>query len=184
MANILKGRGYDAAWIDSLKAQCNNKSFAGCPPAERGKSRQCCCRRVMYEEPDFATAESLLEEVCRERGYSVLFLPKFHCELNPIEQCWGFAKRQYRLLPSSSDETILERNINTVLDDIPLAVIRRFVRRSLRFTDAYEKGLDGCQAAWAAKMYHGHRTCPESLMADMDTAGLLENTDESSDDEV
>jgi hypothetical protein len=29
--------------------------------------------------------------------------------------------------------------------------------------DAYAKGLDGKQAAWAAKKYHGHRVLPDSL---------------------
>jgi hypothetical protein len=34
--------------------------------------------------------------------------------------------------------------------------------------DAYEKGLNGKQAAWAAKKYRGHRVLPENLMAELD----------------
>jgi len=30
---------------------------------------------------------------CEARGYEVLFLPKFHPELNFIEMCWGYGKR-------------------------------------------------------------------------------------------
>jgi hypothetical protein len=36
--------------------------------------------------------------------------------------------------------------------------------------DAYRKGLDGKQAAWAAKRYHGHRTVSESILAEYDEA--------------
>ncbi|KAJ7852102.1 hypothetical protein B0H13DRAFT_1643577, partial [Mycena leptocephala] len=49
----------------------------------------------------------------------------------------------------------------------------RFANRSMRFMDAYLKGLTGAQAAWAARKYRGHRTVPESLMDDMEAAGLL-----------
>jgi hypothetical protein len=34
--------------------------------------------------------------------------------------------------------------------------------------DAYCKGLNGIQAAWAKKKYHGHRVLPDTLMADSD----------------
>jgi hypothetical protein len=36
--------------------------------------------------------------------------------------------------------------------------------------DAYHKGLDGKQAAWAAKRYHGHRMVSESILAEYDEA--------------
>ncbi|RDX54264.1 hypothetical protein OH76DRAFT_1341484, partial [Lentinus brumalis] len=38
--------------------------------------------------------------------------------------------------------------------------------------DAYRRGLDGLRAAWAAKKYRSHRVLPESLLADLDKAGL------------
>jgi hypothetical protein len=36
--------------------------------------------------------------------------------------------------------------------------------------DAYRKGLDGKQAAWAAKKYHGHRTVSEAILAEYNEA--------------
>jgi hypothetical protein len=30
--------------------------------------------------------------------------------------------------------------------------------------DAYRKGLDGCQAAWAVKKFKGHRVVPENVL--------------------
>ncbi|THU79174.1 hypothetical protein K435DRAFT_698465 [Dendrothele bispora CBS 962.96] len=163
MATILQERGYN---VDKLKAQCNKK-FNCAPPA-----LNCCCRRILFNEPDFVGVESILEKTCKERGVQVIFLPKFHCELNPIEQCWGYGKRLYRFYPESSREEDLERNALECLDKVPLESIRRFFNRSHKFMDAYSKGLDGRQAAWAARKYRGHRVLPASLMADMEKENM------------
>jgi hypothetical protein len=45
-----------------------------------------------------------------------------------------------------------------------------FANRSRRFIDAYGKGLNGQQAAWAARKYRGHRVLPETLMDDLEQA--------------
>ncbi|KAJ7198733.1 hypothetical protein GGX14DRAFT_401718 [Mycena pura] len=39
-----------------------------------------------------------------------------------------------------------------------------FATRSERFMDAYRKGLDGIQATWGAKRYHGYRMVPQSIL--------------------
>jgi len=39
--------------------------------------------------------------------------------------------------------------------------------------DAYACGLNGRQAAWAARKYKGHRVLPESLMHNLDAANVL-----------
>jgi hypothetical protein len=36
--------------------------------------------------------------------------------------------------------------------------------------DPYKKGLNGRQAGWAARRYHGHCVLPESLMDDLEQA--------------
>ncbi|KAJ6610922.1 hypothetical protein B0H10DRAFT_2224629 [Mycena sp. CBHHK59/15] len=77
---------------------------------------------------------------------------------------WGFAKRIYRMFPSSSKEEDLERNMNGALDSVPLKSMQKFARRSDRFMDAYHKGLDGVQAVWASKRYCGHRVLPKNIM--------------------
>jgi hypothetical protein len=38
--------------------------------------------------------------------------------------------------------------------------------------DAYRKGLNGKQAAWASKKYRGHRVIPMTIMEDLDKAGI------------
>jgi hypothetical protein len=96
-------------------------------------------------EPDFLAQKSMLEEHCEKRGYEVIFFPKYHPELNFIEQCWGYAKRIYRMFPASSKEEDLEKNLLAALGSVPLASMRRFSVRSSRFTDAYFHGLDGAE---------------------------------------
>lgn len=40
--------------------------------------------------------------------------------------------------------------------------------RSQCFIKAYQLGLNGKQAAWAAKKYHGHRTIPTTILQQFD----------------
>ncbi|OAX32856.1 hypothetical protein K503DRAFT_701377, partial [Rhizopogon vinicolor AM-OR11-026] len=47
-----------------------------------------------------------------------------------------------------------------------------FSTRSLRFMDAYRKGLDGKQEARASKKFRGHRVLPETIMRDLTDADL------------
>jgi len=84
MAVILEERGYGN--MADVHAECK-PNFSCKAGVER-----CCCRRMVYNEHDFVNVKSMLELTAESRGISVLFLPKFHCELNFIEQCWGHAK--------------------------------------------------------------------------------------------
>jgi hypothetical protein len=38
--------------------------------------------------------------------------------------------------------------------------------------NAYRQGLSGKQAAWAAKKYHDHRVIPESILEELEQAGV------------
>ena len=163
MAVILEERGFQN--VQNLRAECPKFK---CPP----NAPMCCCRRLLYNQPDFANVETLLETTCRTRGCEILFLPKFHCELNFIEQCWGYAKRIYRLNPPLSREDQLEKNTLAALEAVPLKSMRKFANRSRRFMDAYEKGLNGRQAAWASRKYRGHRVLPEGIMRDLLDKGI------------
>ncbi|KAF8589667.1 hypothetical protein K439DRAFT_1286553, partial [Ramaria rubella] len=52
----------------------------------------CCLSRALGSQKDFSHEKSMLETVIEAAGHKCVFLPKFHCELNPIEPIWGFAK--------------------------------------------------------------------------------------------
>jgi hypothetical protein len=115
MDRILAERGINTS---ALRAEC-----PGFKCAEG--ATDCCTRRVIWNQPDFANVKSVLEDACDARGFKVVFLPKFHCELNPIERCWCHAKRLYRLNPPSSSEAELEKNVVKALDSVPIQTIRK-----------------------------------------------------------
>ena len=41
--------------------------------------------RLLSQQDDFRNQLSMLEQLIRDAGHECLFLPKFHCELNPID---------------------------------------------------------------------------------------------------
>ena len=99
-----------------LLAQC-----AHCPP---GKT-DCCCRRLLYFQPDFTHQKPYLQEFVENRGHICDFYPKYHCEMNFIEQYWGAAKLRFRVMGHVATIEEMEKNVTGCLDDIPLLHIRR-----------------------------------------------------------
>lgn len=85
----------------------------------------------MFTQPDFVLQKSQLEEHITARGHICDFYPKFHCELNFIEQYWGAVKYRYRSTQHTSDLEAMEKNIIACLDDIPLLQIQRCDQISL-----------------------------------------------------
>jgi hypothetical protein len=86
----------------------------------------CCCQKVLFCQPDFVQQKSALEELITAHGHICDFYPKFHCELNFIEQYWGAAKFLYRLTPATSNLKEMRANVVKCLDEVPVDQIRRF----------------------------------------------------------
>jgi hypothetical protein len=59
----------------------------------------CCMHRVLMLQDDFASEKSLIQSIIEDAGHICLFLPRFHCELNPIEMLWGYGKYCMRISP-------------------------------------------------------------------------------------
>ena len=59
------------------------------------------------------------------------------------------------------------------LEAVPLKSMRKFATRSRRFMDAYARGLNGRQAAWAARKYRGHRVLPECILEELDRKNIV-----------
>ena len=56
------------------------------------ESPRCCMRKVLSLQADFRAGIPRLQQVIEAAGHKCYFLPKFHCELNPIEMYWGWVK--------------------------------------------------------------------------------------------
>jgi hypothetical protein len=101
-----------------LNAQCEGFK------CEAGKT-DCCCRRLLFTQPDFENQKSHLEEFITTQGHICDFYPKYHCELNFIEQYWGAAKLIYRTSPKTKDMKEMEENVKNALDNVPIVQIQR-----------------------------------------------------------
>ncbi|THV03691.1 hypothetical protein K435DRAFT_650814 [Dendrothele bispora CBS 962.96] len=154
---IIKERGL---WPTQgfLPAACEKACF------ENRTNLHCCCRKILFYEEDFVNQKSQLQEYIESQGHLCDYYPKFHCELNFIEQYWGVGKYGYRRTPRTSSMQEMRGNVKACLDNVPLNQIRRFANRSARFIHAYSEGLTGAQAAWANRSYHGHRTLPPEMI--------------------
>ncbi len=65
------------------------------------KSPTCCMRKVLSLQADFQAEIPRLQQIIQDAGHKCYFLPKFHCELNPIEMYWGWVKiRKLHALPT------------------------------------------------------------------------------------
>jgi hypothetical protein len=112
---IIRERGLWPA--GGLRAACKD----GCP----AHAVACCCRRVLFLQPDFVAQKSQLQEYIESRGHICDFYPKFHCELNFIEQYWGAVKFRYRATAHTKDINEMRANVIACLDDVPQSQILR-----------------------------------------------------------
>lgn len=74
LERVLTERGFD---VRNMRTKC-----APVCPIE---NETCCMARLLSKQDDFANQESMIETLMKEAGHLCIFLPKFHCELNPIE---------------------------------------------------------------------------------------------------
>lgn len=150
MQQILEERGL---FHTGLLAQCPGfKCEAG--------ATNCCCRRTLFNQPDFMNQKSALEELIESRGHICDFYPKYHCELNFIEMYWGAAKFRYRKSPRTNNIDEMEANVKKCLDEVPQLHILRFSNRAARFIWAYAYGFTGQDLGYIQKEYKSHRMLP------------------------
>ncbi|KIK38771.1 hypothetical protein CY34DRAFT_25514 [Suillus luteus UH-Slu-Lm8-n1] len=152
LKQVLEERGFD---VRKLRAKC--------APVCPWESTNCCMACLLSQQEDFTNQPSMLETLIKKAGHECIFLPKFHCELNPIEMYWGWCKYRYREVPKKTFEDA-KRCAKEQLDACPTEVIRRFINRSWRFMSAYCLGLTGKAAEWAVQKQKQHRQVSQRAM--------------------
>ncbi|EUC67676.1 DDE family endonuclease [Rhizoctonia solani AG-3 Rhs1AP] len=134
------------------------------PPAQAvDRSSNCCMRRCLSLQQDFLNEKPRIQVMIEQAGHRCIFLPKFHCELNPIEMYWGYAKRLFRE-QSDGSITTARKLVPECLNAASITTIRHFWRKSWRYMDAYMNGLTGKQAEFAVKKFKSHRRVGKRVM--------------------
>jgi len=121
----------------------------------------CCAKRLLSEQTDFKEQKEWLQDTVERYGHSIIFFPKFHCELNYIEMVWGYIKAKLRR-ESLFSFTLLKNRIDPLLkEEIPISFVRKVSRHCFRFMNGYRLGLKGPELDYAMKKYKGHRRIPQ-----------------------
>ena len=96
-------------------------------------------RSILAGHDDFKNEKCHVDTVLTDCGHTCVFIPKFHCELNPIERVWSQSKRYTR---AHCDYTIasLQRNIPLALQSVSAENIANYVRRCCNYMFAYLEG--------------------------------------------
>ena len=111
---------------------------------------------VLSFHDDFRTEKTLVEKFLIDEGHKVMFLPKFHCELNPIERVWGQAKcysRQY----TNYTLVRLRKIVNLALDSVTTDLKRKYFRKVGDYEKVYIEGKKaGKEVESAVEVYKSH----------------------------
>ena len=79
--------------------------------------------KIVEEMRDFK-CKTRVEELILSKSHRAMFIPKFHCEFNPIECVWCHAK-QYMQSYCDYSYNNLEKIIETTLDSVSTELIRK-----------------------------------------------------------
>lgn len=113
---------------------------------------------------DFKDRTSILQQEVRGRGHICLYLPKFHCELNPIERVWCHAKKHTRA-HSNGSIVRLRKIVPESLAGIHRDTIGRFFAKSDDYERAYRDGHSCATVDSMVKTYKSHRRVTDEALA-------------------
>lgn len=126
-------------------------------------------KELLGAQPDFAEQLELLQEIAEREGVILVFLPKFHCELNPIERAWAYAKRSTRATCDFKLDT-LRVKLGELFRDLPGDTCKRWFRSSFRIAQAYAGRPDISTTLLLdlARKHSSHRKVPEAVFQGLD----------------
>jgi transposase len=130
-------------------------------------SHKCCLSYVLSNEEDFLAQEEWLTEVVHEAGFSIIFYPKYHCELNFIEMIWGWVKSHHRRHCTYNYKDLKDSLPNTFLQLLPLSFVKKTYQHCLRFMSGYRQKLEGPLLDYAMRKYTSHRVVPIGITEEL-----------------
>jgi len=154
----------DTVWngqIQKMTLEDGTQKGMKCVLEERGidthKMKADKMREELRKFEDFnCDGVPLVEEMVTERGHMCVFIPKFHCELNPIERCWCHAKRFTRAHCNGSIIR-LRKIVPEGLGSVSADLLRRFFLTCKDYERAYREGHTCSTVDRQVKEYKSHR---------------------------
>ena len=100
-------------------------------------------REVLQTHPDFKYEKSKIERYLTEECKHIMYmLPKYHCELNPIERVWAQAKRYTKAYCKYNTQS-LRNNVVPALDSVTMDNFCNHFRKVRHYMFAYLEGVPG-----------------------------------------
>ncbi|EFP81114.2 uncharacterized protein PGTG_07366 [Puccinia graminis f. sp. tritici CRL 75-36-700-3] len=120
-----------------------------CGQSDPNEDKSCCWSKILSKQSDFMNERPMLQTIIEDAGHVCLFLPKFHCELNPIELFWSFIKESYR---KQSHTSVSFPAAKALFEQLSV----------------YRQGYNGAQSQVLMKKYSSHRCIPRRAAMDID----------------
>ena len=113
-------------------------------------------REELASHDDFLSEKSIVEKLVEGRDHKCVFIPKFHCELNPIERVWCHAKKHVR---SHNNGTIvrLRKLVPESLNTVDVGLIKKFYSTVFDYERGYKEGHCAFDIDCIVKTYKSHR---------------------------
>ena len=113
-------------------------------------------RDILKGFDDFKASKTILEEYIEMRGHLCLYIPKYHCELSPIERVWCFAKKHTRAY-ADGRITKLRKIVPEGLSLCSTPTIQKYFATCRDYEQAYKNGSTGKDVDLQVKVYKSHR---------------------------
>ena len=133
-------------WVD-LWGKCEKKC----------ESNACCNKQILKLQLNFTEQQSLVQETIEAAGHLCLFLPKFHCELNPIENFWGMVKK-YLCYHCDYSFDGFKANLPKALESVPIQMIWWWENHFFHWVEAYAN-----VKAYTSRQFTSHRHPSEQV---------------------
>jgi hypothetical protein len=165
----------DTEWNGSIQKMVNENGEPkglrivlqerGVDTSSMTKDQMC---KALLTYPDFKTAaKPLLQERIEARNHKCMFIPRFHCELNPIEWVWCFVKRHTQKY-SNGTITRLRQILPPAFDNVLKDLIKKFFRKVRDYEMSYRLGCTATNVDEAVKTYSSHRRISQQNLLDKD----------------
>ncbi|POW01191.1 hypothetical protein PSHT_12661 [Puccinia striiformis] len=162
-----EARGYSIDQESCFREELGTTTSASALPS---KLKDCCWSQIMANQSDFLAERPLLQTIIKEAGHVCLFLPKFHCELNPIELLWAYIKADKAAgfpFGKTTKPFLKQQDMLALYQQS-----ESFSGKSIGSTQHTKLGLTGPAAQRAMRKYSSHPRIPKDALKDVFVVGF------------